>query len=48
MNALWLLPLAVAVGKGLVSGVVGLVIAYTPLILIACKFKAGVREKESV
>ncbi|MFW0758493.1 MraY family glycosyltransferase [Pseudomonas sp. H11T01] len=44
MNTLWLLPLAVAVGKGLVPGVTGLIVGYAPLMLIACKFRAGARE----
>ena len=46
INILWLLPLAVAVGMGLVPGVAGLIVAYIPLILIACKFKAGAREEK--
>lgn len=48
MNTLWLLPLAVAVGKGLIPGVAALILGYTPLILIACKFSAGAREKNSL
>ncbi|WP_282412739.1 glycosyltransferase family 4 protein [Pseudomonas sp. PS01299] len=45
INLLWLTPLAVAVGVGLVSGVIGLAVAYLPLILIACALGAGRREQ---
>jgi len=44
INLLWLTPLAVAVGVGLLSGVIGLAVAYLPLILIACVLGAGRRE----
>ena len=44
INLLWLAPMAIAVGMGLVPGVIGVVVAYLPLILIACVFRAGVRE----
>jgi len=44
INLLWLVPIAVAVGLRLVPGVVGVVIAYLPLIWIACLFRAGLRE----
>lgn len=47
INLLWLAPLAIAVGRGLVPGAVGLVIAYIPLISIAWIFKAGLREEVS-
>jgi Fuc2NAc and GlcNAc transferase len=44
INILWLTPLAIAVGIGLVSGAIGLVVAYLPLILVACVLGAGRRE----
>nr|WP_314638671.1 glycosyltransferase family 4 protein [uncultured Pseudomonas sp.] len=47
INLLWLMPLAIVVGKGLISGVVGLGIAYAPLIAIAWMLNAGVREAVS-
>lgn len=45
INILWLLPVAIAVGKGSIPGVLAAVIAYLPLILIAYVFRAGVREQ---
>lgn len=46
VNVLWLLPLAAGVGVGLLDGIVGLVLAYIPLVLLAIKFNAGVRETD--
>jgi Fuc2NAc and GlcNAc transferase len=48
INFLWLVPMAIAVGMGLVPGVVGVVVAYLPLILIACLFRAGVQEEAPI
>ncbi|MDO6745916.1 MraY family glycosyltransferase [Gilvimarinus sp. 1_MG-2023] len=48
VNVCWLLPWAVAVVVGSVSGVVGLLVAYTPLVSIALRLKAGKPEKETV
>lgn len=42
INVLWLLPWALAVASGRVDGVVGLVVAYVPLLVLALRFKAGV------
>ncbi len=44
INLLWLLPIAILVVIKGVDGVVGLVLAYTPLIFLALKFKAGAAE----
>lgn len=44
INLLWLLPIAILVVIKEVDGVVGLVLAYTPLIFLALKFKAGAAE----
>lgn len=44
INLMWLLPLALLVGLGLLEGVVGLAIAYAPLVWLAYRFKAGARE----
>jgi glycosyltransferase WbpL len=41
INLLWLLPLALLVGIGKLDGVVGVLVAYLPLIGIAVKFHAG-------
>lgn len=41
LNLFWLLPIALWVGWGSVDGLVGLVVAYAPLIGLAVKFKAG-------
>ncbi|RBC03495.1 glycosyl transferase [Pseudomonas sp. MWU13-2625] len=44
INLVWLLPLALAVAKGMLDGLAGLVLAYVPLMALAFKFKAGRRE----
>ena len=41
INVVWLLPLAILVAMGAVSGLTGLIIAYLPLIILAFKLKAG-------
>lgn len=41
INLFWLLPVAALVAKGLLDGVIGVVIAYVPLISLAFRFKAG-------
>lgn len=41
INVAWLLPIALLVGTGWVDGVVGLVVAYAPLVVLAVKFRAG-------
>lgn len=43
INWLWLFPISLIIGLGVIHGAVGLVIAYVPLILIAFKFNAGKR-----
>ena len=45
INLGWLLPIALAVSLGHLDGVLGVVIAYAPLVLLAVKFKAGELEK---
>jgi Fuc2NAc and GlcNAc transferase len=42
INMLWLTPLALLVGTGRLEGVVGLIIAYLPLVVVARRLKAGV------
>lgn len=44
LNLVWLLPIAVIVGGGYMSGVSGLMLAYAPLILLSFKFKGGEAE----
>ena len=41
INMLWLFPWAILVGLEYVNGLVGLLIAYAPLVIIAVQFKAG-------
>lgn len=41
INVIWLMPLALCVGTGLLDGVLGLTIAYAPLIALVVRFKAG-------
>lgn len=45
INLVWLLPMALLVGLGYLDGLLGVLIAYLPLILLAIKFKAGQLEK---
>jgi Fuc2NAc and GlcNAc transferase len=44
INLFWLLPIALWVGLGGVDGLLGLLLAYLPLVLLAVKFKAGEQE----
>lgn len=44
INLVWLLPLALLVGMGGLSEVVGLALAYLPLLGLAVKFRAGSSE----
>ncbi|WP_332767455.1 glycosyltransferase family 4 protein [Pseudomonas koreensis] len=44
INLLWLLPCALLVALGVISGITGLIIAYAPLLWLAAKFGAGTRE----
>lgn len=41
INLLWLFPMAILVGLEMIPGWLGLVVAYCPLIIVACYFKAG-------
>jgi Fuc2NAc and GlcNAc transferase len=41
LNIAWLLPIAFLVVDGKLEGVVGLLVAYVPLVLLALKFRAG-------
>ena len=45
INLVWLLPMALLVGLGYVDGLLGVAVAYMPLVLLAVKFKAGQLEK---
>lgn len=47
INVIWLLPLAVFVSLGALEGVIGIVIAYTPLIFLAVYFRAGEPELQN-
>lgn len=44
INLCWLTPLALLVALNKLDGVTGLILAYAPLLLLAVKFNAGVRE----
>lgn len=48
INLFWLLPVAAFVVLGRLDGVVGVIIAYIPLIFLAIYFKAGARELQEV
>jgi Fuc2NAc and GlcNAc transferase len=41
LNVFWLLPWAMVISSGRVDGVVGLVVAYIPLLALALRFRAG-------
>lgn len=41
INILWLLPIAVLVGMGRIDGLLGVVLAYAPLVALAIRFHAG-------
>lgn len=41
INTIWLLPIAILVGTRQIDGVLGLLIAYLPLIVLAFQFNAG-------
>lgn len=45
INLCWLLPIAVWVTEGGLDGVVGAVLAYTPLVFLALRFDAGKTER---
>jgi Fuc2NAc and GlcNAc transferase len=44
INILWLFPLAAAVAAGFINGLVGILIAYAPLVALVLHFKAGAEE----
>jgi Fuc2NAc and GlcNAc transferase len=46
INTLWLLPIALSVVLLGVDGVLGLILAYAPLTILAVKFHAGELEKD--
>lgn len=48
INTVWLLPIAAAVALGRLDGMLGLVIAYAPLVTLAFRFKAGDRAAQEV
>jgi len=45
INVLWLLPMAALVVLGGLDAVTGVLIAYLPLVMLAVRFKAGLKEK---
>ncbi len=47
INLFWLLPMALWVGSGGVDGLLGVVIAYLPLLLLAVRFRAGELEHKA-
>ncbi|WP_321863139.1 glycosyltransferase family 4 protein [Pseudomonas paraveronii] len=44
INIGWLLPMALLVSGNILDGVIGLLLAYLPLVALAVKFKAGAKE----
>lgn len=47
LNVLWLLPIALWVGLGHMDGLLGLVLAYLPLLGLAVRYRAGEREQHA-
>lgn len=45
INLIFLLPLSILVAVGEISGVLGVLIAYLPLVLLVCKFRGGLEIK---
>ncbi|WP_374088820.1 glycosyltransferase family 4 protein [Methylomicrobium lacus] len=45
VNLFWLLPLAISIGLGMLNGILGVALAYLPLLLTALKFNAGGTEE---
>ncbi|SEQ27648.1 Fuc2NAc and GlcNAc transferase [Ectothiorhodospira magna] len=48
LNLFWLLPLATLVALGRLEGVIGVLVAYGPLIGLAWYFKAGAAEQQDI
>ncbi|PHV11158.1 MraY family glycosyltransferase [Chitinimonas sp. BJB300] len=48
INLVWLLPIAIIIGKGYLDGFLGMLFAYLPLIGMAFYFKAGASELQEV
>jgi len=46
INILWLLPIALWVGLGGIDGLLGVLLAYIPLLVLAFKYRAGVLESQ--
>lgn len=48
INLFWLLPIAVLVAMGKLEGILGILIAYLPLVFLAIGYKAGARDLQEV
>lgn len=48
VNLAWLLPISLLIGTGRVDGVLGVALAYVPLVILAIKFRAGELEVRQV
>jgi Fuc2NAc and GlcNAc transferase len=46
INLIWLLPIAIMVVVGLIDSLLGLLLSYLPLILIAIQYKAGAKDQQ--
>ena len=47
INLIWLLPLALLVGAGVLEGVEGICVAFAPLVWLAYRYRAGARELQT-
>jgi Fuc2NAc and GlcNAc transferase len=47
INLMWLFPIALLVGRGTLRGVIGTILAYTPVVVAAFSLKAGTSENTS-
>ncbi|QQZ40465.1 glycosyltransferase family 4 protein [Pseudomonas sp. SK3(2021)] len=48
INLFWLLPIAICVTRYGLNGVLGVILAYAPLLMLAVKFRAGTLEESSL
>ncbi|MGV3710311.1 MAG: MraY family glycosyltransferase [Gemmatimonas sp.] len=44
INLLWLLPWSIAAARGVIAGPLAMICAYVPLIIVAWRFRAGLRD----
>ncbi|MCF5116773.1 hypothetical protein [Pseudomonas lactis] len=48
INVFFLLPIALCVGLSILDGVLGVLLAYVPLVALALRFRAGALERNDL